>query len=96
MAAATGNQYAAKEKRWCAAINRALDQRSRVASIEALDLLAEKLLAKCDEGDMSALKELGDRLDGKPAQVIQGDAENPLHLFTKIERTIVRTKTADT
>lgn len=68
MAAAIGNQYAAKDKRWAAAINRALERRSRVEQIEALDELAEKLLALCDEGDLAALKELGDRLDGKAAQ----------------------------
>ena len=27
----------------------------------------------CHEGDLSALKELGDRLEGKPATVIVGD-----------------------
>ena len=68
MAAAIGNQYAAKSKRWSMAIERALEKRSRVAQVEALDDLAEKLLAKCDEGDLTALKELGDRLDGKPTQ----------------------------
>ena len=40
--------------------------------VEALDVLAETLLTKCDEGDVTALKELGDRLEGKPAQAITG------------------------
>lgn len=75
MAAAPGNQYAAKDKLWRAAIMRALEERSRVAQVEALDLLAEKLLASCDEGDMAALKELGDRLDGKPKQQIEASGE---------------------
>ena len=79
MAAPHGNQNAAKAKVWSAAIQRALDKRG-VSRIEALDALAEKLLAKCDEGDLPALKELGDRLDGKPAQSITvgGDADAPL------------------
>lgn len=59
------------------AIERALDKRGANDRRAALDALAENLLAKCDEGDMSALKELGDRLDGKPAQVIAGDPERP-------------------
>jgi hypothetical protein len=63
-----GNQNAAKEKRWAMAIERALAKRSRVEQVEALDDLAEKLLAKCDAGDLQALKELGDRLDGKAKQ----------------------------
>lgn len=63
-----GNQNAANGKRWQAAILRALEARSRIAQKEALDLLAEKLLSKCDEADLQALKELGDRVDGKPSQ----------------------------
>ena len=70
MAAAVGNQYAAKAKQWSLAIERALAKRSKRTKVEALDALAEKLLEKCDEGDMAALKELGDRLDGKPAQAV--------------------------
>lgn len=88
MAAAIGNQYAAKSKRWTAAIDRALEKRSKVAGVEALDELAEKLLEKVDEGDVSAIKELGDRLEGKPAQsvLLGGDSENPL--FGTVRREI--------
>ena len=68
-----GNQNAVKSRPWQAAIERALAVRSLADKKQALDTLAERLLAKCDEGDMSALKELGDRLDGKPAQVLTGD-----------------------
>lgn len=80
MAAAPGNQYAAKAKQWQMAIERALDKRGAADRREALDALAEKLLAKCDEGDMTALKELGDRLDGKPAQTIGGVPDAPIQL----------------
>lgn len=65
-----GNQNAAKGKMWQAAINRALEKRSRVDAREALDELAEKLLALADQSDLGALKELGDRLDGKPGQAV--------------------------
>ena len=67
-----GNQNAVKSKRWYQAIDRALAKRSKAAGIEALDELAEKLLANADAGDMAALRELGDRLDGKPHQTIGG------------------------
>ena len=63
-----GNKNAVKGKRWSTAINAALDKRCKSDGIKALNDLAEKLLEKCDEGDMTALKELGDRLDGKPHQ----------------------------
>lgn len=75
MAAPIGNQNAIKAKRWSQAIDRALAERSRAKGIEALDELAEKLLVNCDEGDMTALKELGDRIEGKPAQSIDLTAE---------------------
>ena len=70
MSAPVGNQFAAKAKRWTLAIEKALEKRSKRDQVEALEDLAEKLLAKCAEGDMQALKELGDRLEGKAAQGI--------------------------
>lgn len=75
MGAPLGNQNAVKAKRWEQAISRALELRSRRDQIEALDELAEVLLSKAADGDMAALKELGDRLDGKPAQAIVGGGE---------------------
>jgi len=68
MAAPVGNRNAAKAKVWTAAIERALDKRCGADRVVALDALAEKLLTLCDEGDLSALQELGNRLEGKPAQ----------------------------
>lgn len=59
------------------AIERALRKRSRTDQLEALDALAEKLLAKVDEGDMTAIKEFGDRIDGKPVQAIANDGDTP-------------------
>jgi hypothetical protein len=81
MAAPAGNQYAAKDKVWGRAIRRALERRSRSDQLEALDALAEKLLQQCDQGDLTALKELGDRLDGKPKQTVGGDDEAPLQML---------------
>ena len=72
MAAPQGNQNAVKGKRWADAISRALEERSRAKQVEALDELAEKLLAACDAGELAALKELGDRLDGKAHQSVSG------------------------
>jgi len=34
----------------------------------ALNDIAERLIAMARDGDLAAIKELGDRLDGKPAQ----------------------------
>lgn len=42
---------------------------------KALRIVAAKLLEKAAEGDMQAIKELADRVDGKVAQAIIGDSE---------------------
>lgn len=60
------------------AIERAIRKRSRTDQMEALDELAEKLLVLCDGGDMAALREFGDRYDGKPAQALTGADGGPL------------------
>lgn len=70
MGAPVGNTNAASAHVWKSAIERALAKRSRLAQKEAIDELAEKLLEQCDKGDMTALRELGDRLDGKPHQTV--------------------------
>ena len=56
--------------------------------IKAMDELAEKLLAAAEAGEGWALKELGDRIEGKPAQgiTLSGDEDAPL--VTRIERVI--------
>ena len=60
-----GNKNGAKENRlWGEAIRRAVTQRDG----ETLRALADKLIEKAAEGDVPALRELGDRLDGKPHQ----------------------------
>lgn len=73
MAAAKGNQYAAKGGRWSAAISK------RIEELQAMDKLAEALVLKALDGDMQALKEIGDRLDGKSRQQIDvgGQPDNP-------------------
>lgn len=81
MGAPIGNQNAAKAKRWSAAIDRALDRRAQKMGLkdaqEALDDLAEKFLDAVALGDIPAFRELGDRMDGKPAQslALGGDDE---------------------
>lgn len=75
-----GNTNAQKGSAWRNAINRALEHRSRAKRVEALDELAEKLLEQCERGDISALRELGDRLDGKPQLPITGELEINLQI----------------
>lgn len=96
MAAPVGNQNAARAKKWREAIMRALARKS--GSVEAgLDAAADKLAALAiDDGDKWALEEIGDRLDGKPAQAIVGDEDlPPVRVIQKVERVLVRAKPAD-
>lgn len=81
MGAPIGNQNAANARMWKGAIDRALEKRGAGDRLQALADLAEKLLAKCDEGDMGALRELGDRVDGKPPQAITGEDGGPVEML---------------
>lgn len=42
---------------------------------KALRNIARKLIAKAEAGEDSAIREIADRMDGKPAQAIGGDDE---------------------
>ena len=91
MAAPLGNTNAVKGMPWKAAIDRALKKRSKVDEAQALDDIAEKLLAAAENGEAWALKELGDRFDGKPAQAVTvSGGDNPLQITGRV--TLVRPK----
>jgi hypothetical protein len=64
-----GNNNAGKAKPWAGAIRRALAEEDRDGLLE----LARVLIAKGKAGDMAALKEIGDRSDGKAPQPVVGD-----------------------
>ncbi len=66
-----------KNRPWRDAIERAIERASK-EGMQVVDDLADALIKKGKEGDVTALKELGDRLDGKVPQVLQGDREAPL------------------
>ena len=86
MAAPEGNDYSSKNNRlWRNTLHRIAVQQP-----ERLRKIAEALYSKAEEGDLNAAKEIGDRLDGKPAQVIAGDEENPLTVINKVVREIVK------
>lgn len=79
-----------RAKLWQEAILRAIKRREN-EDPQALEKLADALIRKVEEGDVAAIKELGDRMDGKVAQAIVGgeDDDNPLNLVHRIERVIV-------
>lgn len=82
-----GNQNAARAKIWRAAIMRALERRQPADQrVKAIDELADKLIELVANGDLGALKEFGDRLDGKPAQaIVGGDEDDPPVRVARVE-----------
>ena len=77
MAGEKGNNFSSKNNRlWANTLKRALAQ----SDGERLRRIAEKLIDKAEEGDLAAIKELGDRVDGRAAQQILGAGEDGEHL----------------
>ena len=81
-----GNKNSIKSNRlWAETIRRAVIQ----DDAQRLRQIAEALLIKASEGDMTAIKELGDRLDGKALQEnkVTGDSDEPviIKIVTGIE-----------
>lgn len=50
---------------------------------------AEAVLDKLELGDDAAWKFVAERIDGKVAQPLAGDSENPITFIQRIERVIV-------
>lgn len=81
MAAPVGNQNAKKPKDFESALRRAL-ARSGESVAGGLDTVADKLVSAAGVGELWAIKEIADRLDGKPKQVVDhglsDEPENPI------------------
>lgn len=95
MGAPVGNQNARNAKVWQQAIKRALARASGKNVDAGLDVLADKVVSAAQMGEQWAIKEIGERLDGKPAQVIVGDDDLPPIQVSKVERVIVRANATD-
>ena len=76
MPAPIGNKNAVKNKIWSDAIRRAVLQGKK------LDSLANAIITAAEGGDISALKEIGDRLEGKVTQTISGE-DGPVELVIR-------------
>lgn len=87
MGAPVGNLNASKSKRWYETLDRAIKQ-DEGARLRAA---AEKLLDLAAAGEQWAVKEIGDRLDGKPTQQteISGPDGGAIETISRIERVIV-------
>ena len=83
--APTGNNNAGKGKPWREAIDKALKQykTDEIKAKTVLHKIATKVVEDALAGNKDAWQEIGNRLDGRPAQsmTVSGDVENPLYLL---------------
>lgn len=79
-----------KEKSFANMLNIAIKEATEEGGTK-LRAVADALIAKAVSGDVPAIKEIADRLDGKVPQAVVGDAdEDPIGVVTKVVREIVR------
>lgn len=80
------------EQEWLGALKRSLaqvqikdkDGNVTVKKGEALRAIADAVVIRAALGDRDAWKEVGERLDGKPAQVIQAEHDGTIHIIHEI------------
>ena len=80
MAAPKGNKNSSKENRIWGKIVKKLAVQEDYAKLHSV---ANALYEKAASGDIAAIKELGDRLDGKASQEITGDSDQPITIVVK-------------
>ena len=86
-----GNKNSSSANRlWSDTIRRALVQQDALK----LRKIADKLVALAEDGDMSAIREIGDRMDGKAIQQTDVTMNGGLEIST-IERKIVKADDKD-
>ena len=80
MGAPLGNKNSSKENRIWGKLVKKLAVQEDYARLHKV---ANAQYDKAAEGDISAIKELGDRLDGKAEQTISGDSDQPITIVVK-------------
>jgi hypothetical protein len=78
-----------KEKSFANMLNIAIKEATESGGTK-LRAVADALIEKAISGDVQAIKEVADRLDGKVPQALVGDSDgDPISLVTEIRRVIV-------
>lgn len=77
MAANNNPKGQIRAKPYREALQRAIARAEQSSSPHALDRIADNHLKQCARGDMSAIKELADRIDGKVPTPVVGDSDHP-------------------
>ena len=88
---------ATKDRWWADAIRKvaAKPEDSDPEKRKKIEMVAHKLFAQAIEGDVSAMKEIGDRLDGRPISVQKHEGDEDAPIVHKIVREIVRPSNTD-
>jgi len=85
MAARTSPSRGAKpDKLWRDALMRAVHRLNRDGTTKRLEALADKCVEMALAGNIEAMKEIGNRLDGRAPQAVSGVAEEPHKLIVEI------------
>jgi hypothetical protein len=80
MAAPLGNKNSSKDNRvWGKTVKKLAIQED----YKRIHKVAEALFRKAEDGDVAAIKELGDRIDGKSQQEITGNSDQPITIVVK-------------
>ena len=96
-----GNNNATKGAEWRQALKRALvrvaeaeGEDAEISYRKGLDIVADKFVEAASSGEAWAIKEIGDRLDGKPGQSVTlgEDPDNPL---TSLSIAFINPETTD-
>lgn len=80
------------DKIWRDALMRAVKRSYDGGNLKNLEVLATKTVNMALNGDMTAIKEIGDRLDGKATQAIQPLDEHGRPTSMKVEVILVAPK----
>ena len=79
-----------KERSFAAMLNIAIKEAIEGSDKTKLRAVADALVDKAMTGDVAAIKEVADRIDGKVPQALVGDGEfDPISVLTRIERVVV-------
>jgi ribosomal protein L1 len=73
-----GNTNYRKGRLFADALREALALPSRVDQKARIAVIADNLVSMAEEKDLQAIREIADRLDGKPTQAITGEDGGPV------------------
>jgi hypothetical protein len=73
------------DKVWSDAIRIAVNEAFEGGDRKKMRVIAEKLVSEALNGNLAAIKEIGDRLDSRPAQTIQATVDSSVHVVSEDE-----------